>query len=214
MKKRRRSLFTARNVALTGILAAFVLLFQAGLGAVKIGATSFSLVLIPIVLGSCLVDPIAGGILGFEFSLIVFIYGVTGGDAFTFIMLDANPFATVLIIFAKGILAGFVPGVIYNALKGKNAKVGVITAALSAPLINTLIFVLLTLAFGNSFSAAFIEKGFIGDATALTYFVFIGCAGINFIVEFCVNVVATPLFFTVIGAVDKRITEKNNGEEK
>ena len=210
MEKTKKGFFTAKNIATLGILTAFVLLLQAGLGSVKVGATSFSLVLIPIVLGSCILGPVAGGFLGFVFSLIVFIYGVTGADGFTYVMLDANAFATVLIIFSKGILAGVVPGLIFNALKNKNEKVGIVLAALSAPVINTAIFVLLTLAFGHWFTAAFVAKGFIGDADAVVKFLFIGCAGFNFVVEFCVNLIATPLFYTVIKAVGKSI----NGKQK
>ena len=67
---------------------------------------------------------------------------------------------------------------------------------------------LLTLAFGHWFTAAFVAKGFIGDADAVVKFLFIGCAGLNFVVEFCVNLIATPLFYTVIKAVGKSITGK------
>lgn len=198
---------TAKNLATLGILTAFVIFLQAVLGGIKVGSTSFSLVLIPIVLGSCILGPLSGAFLGFVFSLIVFIYGVTGADTFTFIMFGANPFATILIIFTKGILAGLVPGLLFKLLAPKNEKVAIVIAALSAPIVNTAIFVLFTLIFGSSFAAAFVNNGFIESATALVYFLFIGCAGINFIVEFCVNLIAIPLFYTVIGVIGKKINQ-------
>lgn len=194
--------FSAKKIAVLGVLTAFVVLLQAGLGAVKVGSTSFSLVLIPIVLCSCILGPLYGGFLGFVFSLIVFLYGITGGDFFTYVMLDASFPATFLIIFTKGIAAGVIPGVLYKAICQKNDKVAIVAAALSAPLVNTAVFVLFTLLFGNLYTAAFVERGFIGNAEALTYFLFIGCAGVNFLVEFCVNLIATPVFFTVIKAID------------
>ncbi len=207
---KKQGVLSAKNIAAIGVLTAFVVLLQAGLGAIKVGATSFSLVLIPIVLGSCILGPLVGAFLGFVFSLIVFLYGVTGADGFTFIMFGANPFATILIIFTKGILAGLVPGLLFKAIAKRTEKVGVVVAALSAPIVNTAIFVLFTLIFGRSYAAAFVANGFIEDATSLVYFLFIGCAGINFIVEFCVNLVAIPLFYAVIGVVRKKVNTKQN----
>lgn len=210
MSKLKHGFFTPKNIAVLGVLTAFVVLLQAGLGAVKVGTTSFSLVLIPVVLCSCILGPIAGGFLGLVFSLIVFLYGISGGDFFTYVMLNASPLATILIIFSKGILAGVVPGVLFNAIKPKNEKIAIVAAALSAPVVNTAIFVLLTLVFGNLYTSAFIAQGFIGDAKALTYFLFIGCAGVNFLVEFCVNLIATPVFFTVIKTIGKKTFDKTN----
>ena len=204
-----KGLFSAKNIAMLGVLTAFVILFQAGLGTIKIGPTSFSLVLIPIVLGSCLIGPLAGGFLGFVFSLIVFLYGLFGADVFTNVMLNTNFIVTFLIIFAKGILAGIVPGLLFNALKGVNDKLAISVAALSAPIVNTTIFVLILFAFKGTFVQAFIDNGYVSDATAWAYFVFIGCAGINFLVEFGINLVATPLFYTVINVVGKKITKGN-----
>lgn len=201
--------FSAKNIAMLGVLTAFVILFQAGLGAIRIGATSFSLVLIPVVLGACLIGPLAGGILGFVFSLIVFLYGLFGADFFTNVMLNTNFILTVFIIFAKGILAGVVPGLLYKALKGVNDKLAVTIAALSAPIVNTAVFVLILFAFKETFMQAFLDNKIIADATSWGYFVFIGCAGVNFVVEFCVNLVATPLFYTVINVVGEKITHNN-----
>lgn len=206
MQNVKKGLFSAKNVAMLAVLTAFVVLLQAGLGSIKIGPTEFSFVLIPIVLGSCLLGPLFGGFLGFVFSLIVFLTGVTGANAFTYIMFTANPFATTLIIFLKGILAGVVPGLLYSAISKKNEKAGIVVAALSAPVVNTSIFILLTIVFGSSFSAAFVKQGFIENGAAFMNFLFIGCAGINFIAEFAVNAVATPILFTVMKVVGKKVS--------
>ena len=195
---KKQGVLSAKNIAAIGVLTAFVVLLQAGLGSIKVGATSFSLVLIPIVLGSCILGPLVGAFLGFVFSLIVFLYGVTGADGFTFIMFGANP---------------FVPGLLFKAIAKRNEKVGVVVAALSAPIVNTAIFVLFTLIFGRSYAAAFVANGFIEDATSLVYFLFIGCAGINFIVEFFVNLIAIPLFYAVIGVVRKKVKKNQNNNE-
>ncbi|MGN1062682.1 MAG: ECF transporter S component, partial [Candidatus Scatosoma sp.] len=78
--------FSAKRVAGLAILLALVIVLQTALGSVKIGATSFSLVLIPIVLGGILYGAWAGAFLGFVFGLITLIYGITGADYFTMVL--------------------------------------------------------------------------------------------------------------------------------
>ena len=196
------SVFTARNLAALGILAAFVMIFQMALGVINVGGTSFSIVLIPIVLGALIVGPWAGAILGFIFSLIVFLYGVFGLDPFTHVMIEANWFITFLICFGKGILAGLVPGLIYKALNQKNQYLALALASISAPIVNTGIFVggvLITQSiFIEAFSSSF---GFSADSAAYVYFIVIVVAGINFIVEFAVNAIAIPAIHTIVRAV-------------
>ena len=64
-------LFSAKYVTTLAVLLALVVLFQVFGSYIKIGTTSFSFVLVPIVLGGVLLGVIAGAILGFAFSLVV-----------------------------------------------------------------------------------------------------------------------------------------------
>ena len=65
------------------ILLAVVVVLQCFLGSIKVGATSFSVVLVPIVVGALILGPAAGAFLGFAFGLVVLIYGISGQDVFT-----------------------------------------------------------------------------------------------------------------------------------
>ena len=49
------------------ILLAVVVVLQCFLGSIKVGATSFSVVLVPIVVGALILGPAAGAFLGFAF---------------------------------------------------------------------------------------------------------------------------------------------------
>ena len=101
MKKR---LFSARNIALMGVLMALVVILQSvALVTSMFLPTSLSFVLIPIVLGAVIIGPLAGGVLGFLFGIIVIIFGVTGLDSFTSLLLTNEPWLTVLTCLLKGI---------------------------------------------------------------------------------------------------------------
>jgi uncharacterized membrane protein len=187
------------------VLLAIVILLQTVLGSVKVGATSFSLVLVPIVLGAILLGPWAGGFLGFVFGVIVLLYGITGADAFTNILFVDHPFLTSLTCLLKGVAAGVVPAFLFQAIAKKNRYVAVFVAAGSAPIVNTGIFILLALLMSDTLSA-----NFVADGMTVIYFLVIGCAGINFLVEFAVNLLLSPAIHTVYSVVDKQIQNRTN----
>ena len=205
-KSRWSGAFSAKNVATLGILTAVVLFLQIGLGALIPATTSFALVLIPIVLGSVLIGSWAGAFLGFVFALIVFIDGIIR-EPFTHVMLEADFFLTTLIIFVKGVAAGVLPGVVYKAFKRKDTPkkelLAVAVASIVAPVANTGLFVLGTLVFQNVYVNAFISNGYEAAADYI-YFIIIGCAGVNFIIELGINVLLIPAIHTVIKVFEKR----------
>ena len=205
-----KSFFTARNVAFLSVLLALVVVLQVFGGYIKIGATSLSFVLVPIVLGSVMIGPLAGLFLGFVFGLIVFLYGATGADPFTFILFSEHPFLTALICFGKGMAAGVVPGLLYGVLKKKNRYLGVVVASLSAPIVNTALFILGALCMSGTLQTNFVEEG-----STVIYFLIVGCAGINFLVEFGINLVASPAVYRVTELVKKyRLGRNAEREEK
>lgn len=186
--------FTAKRVTGLSILLALVIVLQTALGSIKIGATSFSLVLIPIALGGILYGVCAGAFLGFVFGLITLIYGITGVDYFTMVLFEAQPVETVLLCLVKGTAAGLVAGVLYKYISKKHEYVAVFAAAAAAPVVNTGLFIVGSLAlFQKTLQANFVAEG-----STLIYFLFIGCAGVNFLVEFAVNLVAAPSLYRVI----------------
>jgi uncharacterized membrane protein len=203
----KKQYFTARNIAFLAVLVALVVILQVFGGSIQIGQTSLSFVLVPIVLGGMLLGVGAGALLGFVFGFIVLLYGVLGLDAFTSTLFNAQPVMTSIICIGKGTFAGIVPAVLYKLISKKNKYVAVFAAAASAPIVNTGLFILGCLCIQGTFAELFGIEG-----SAFLYFLFITCAGINFIVEFAINVILAPALYTVTNVVEKQIvshTKKN-----
>ena len=188
----RKRFFTSRNIAFLAVLLALVIVLQVFASAVPIGATRISLTLIPIVLGAVLLGPLAGAFLGAAFGVVVIVVALTGGDPFTFTLFGDHPVLTVALCLIKGAAAGFVAGLLYKAIRKKNEYAAVLTASLAAPVVNTGLFILGALLMSDTLNA-----NFVADGTTVMYFLVIGCAGINFIIEFIVNAVGAPASFTV-----------------
>lgn len=182
------------------VLTAIVIFLQCFLGSIVVGTTSFSVVLVPIVIGAILLGPAAGAFLGAVFGVVVLIYGITGTDFFTNLLFVNHPIATAVICLGKGAAAGWGAGMLFNLLKGKNTFWASVAAAGIAPILNTGLFILgsLTLV-ADTLTANLATFG----ADSLIVFLVIGCAGVNFIVEFFVNLVLSPAIHRIITAVSK-----------
>ncbi len=198
-----KELFTARNLAYLAVLLALVIVLQTVGGAIRIGTTSLSFVLVPIVLGAVLIGWWAGAFLGFVFGFIVLMYGVTGADAFTNILFTDHPVLTTLTCLIKGVAAGLVPGLVYPLIAKKNKLAGVIVASALAPILNTGLFIIGALCMSGTISSNFVAEG-----STVVYFLFIGCAGINFIVEFAINLILSPAIHRVVLVVEKQVGNK------
>lgn len=201
MERKTTKQRTLRLVQMAILLALVIVLQQFG-SSIKVGPTSFSLVLIPIALAGMLLGPGAGAFLGLIFGIIVFMAGVTGQDAFTQILFQDHPFLTALTCLGKGAAAGFGAGLIYKLVAKNNKTVNKIVAgflaAAAAPILNTGLFILGGLLMSDTLSA-----NFVADGMTVVYFLVIGCAGINFIVEFLVNLIAAPALNMVVMVVNK-----------
>lgn len=183
-----------------GIFIALVLVIQLLGGAVKVGPISISLVLIPIAVGGILLGPLCGAVLGLTFGVATVIGGLTGADPFTDTLLNSGAWGavfTTLLCLVKGTMAGFVSALIYKLLAPKSKVAAVLLAAVAAPVVNTGLFVLGALTVLNSL----ITQNFVGSGSNIIYFVFIGCAGVNFLIELAVNVIFTPAIRRILTAV-------------
>ena len=194
-----------KRTAELAILTAIVIVFQLLGSFIHIGPTNVSLVLIPIVIGAILTGPKGGAFLGFVFGAMTYFAGVFGIDGFTGVLFAAQPFATALICFGKATLAGLCAGLVYAALAKKNTLLAAILASATAPIVNTAIFILGGLFLvGGTLSDNL--AGFGASGQTVVYFLIIGCAGVNFIAEFFVNLVVSPAIHTIIRAVDRKIS--------
>lgn len=186
------------------ILTVLVIVLQSFGSAIKIGPLPMSFVLVPIVIGACLLGAKAGAFLGFVFGLITMLMGVLGVDGFSFILFEANPVWFVILCILKATLAGFASGLVYSLLgklfEGKNKLLQTVLASITAPIVNTGIFVIGMLLF-------FIPTmdSLRGDYANAVQFIFLGLAGWNFVGEFVVNLVLSPAIVRIIDVVKKKL---------
>ena len=170
------------------------------------GMVSITLTLIPVVVGGILLGKKAGAILGFAFGTIVLINCMVALDPGGNILWNANPLFTAIICFVKGTAAGFFPAWLYELIKGNGENVSegktfvaTVVAALSAPIINTGLFVC-----GMFLLFKDVLYAWAGETDVITY-VIIGLAGINFVVEFLINTILSPAIVRIVAVVGKKI---------
>ena len=167
------------------------------------GMVSITLTLIPVVVGGILLGKRSGAILGLAFGVIVLINCMTALDPGGNILWNSNPFFTAIICLVKGTAAGFVPVALYELIRQKSDKSGrvfvaTLVAALTAPIVNTSLFVAgMFLLFKNTLYA------WAGGTNVVTY-ILVGLAGVNFLVEFTINIIFTPAIVRISGAVGRR----------
>ncbi len=196
-----KKFFTTRNMTYLAVLLALVILFQVLARFMHVGNASFCLVLIPIVLGGMLLGPIAGAFLGLAFALVV-IFADILGDPMSMTILADHPFFLIFSTIFRGVAAGVVPALLFKLISKKNKHVATFVAAASAPIINTGIFILSMLIMSGSVVKA------MGDDAAghsAIYIIVIMFVGINFFIEFGLNMVLSPMLYTVHNVVVRRI---------
>ena len=200
----KKSFFSAKKITGIAVLLALVIVLQLLGGYFKIGATSLSFVLVPIVLGGILYGAWVGAFLGFAFGFITLMYGVTGADAFTAILVQEQPVVTALLCLIKGMAAGLVSGALYKEVAKKHEYAAVFVAAVAAPVVNTGLFITGALCFLQET----LKANFVAEGTTILYFLFIGCAGINFLVELAINLIAAPSIYRVIHVIKGQFKRK------
>ena len=168
------------------------------------GMVSITLTLIPVVIGAILFDKKGGAILGFVFGLIVMINCITGLDPGGNILWTTNPAITALLCLIKGTLAGLVPATVYSAIVGKKAvsdKKKLLTTMLSAmlaPIVNTSTFVIGMLLFFKDTLTIW------ANGKPIMLYILLGLAGINFLIEFIINLILTPAIISIVDVIKKK----------
>ena len=199
MEQQNSPRFSARTITWFAILLALVIVLQIFASSIPLGFANISLTLIPIVLGGMILGPLYGGLLGLVFGIITLIMGITGKDYFTSVIFNDHPFLTAMVCIVKATAAGVGSAFIYRLFKGKNKYVATFIAAGAAPIINTGLFVLGALTMSDTLNA-----NFVADGQTVIYFLVIVCAGINFIVEFVLNMICSPAIYRVCEIIEKR----------
>ncbi|MBO7273504.1 MAG: ECF transporter S component [Clostridia bacterium] len=190
----RKLIYTAMFAAVVVVLQTFV--------SIPVGTFTITLTLVPVMLGAILFGPASGAILGGVFGVVVAIQVITGaaGPASTTMLLQA-PVVTVVLCILKGVAAGWVSGLVYQAImKLQKPQLAVILSAVACPIVNTGIFCLgLTVFYNNLLNEWAIAGEF---ANAIT-FIFLGLIGLNFVIEFTVNVLLIPVALRMMKIVKR-----------
>ena len=193
------------------MLIALVVVLQLLGSFIKIGPLPMSFVLVPIVIGACLLGAKEGAFLGAVFGIITMIMGITGIDAFSFLLWEARPVWFVALCLLKAIMAGLCSGLVYKLLGKlfgeKHVYIRTVLASVTAPIVNTGIFVIgMLLFFFDTMQGlpALFPDAF-GQYENAVQLLFLGLAGVNFIGEFIVNLVLSPAMVRIIDVVKKRL---------
>ena len=170
-----------RKLTYLAMLTALVIVLQLVIAPIIGAATGLSpaLVLIPIVLGVASCGIGAGAWLGAVFSLIVMF------DPTTVPFIEYNLFLTVFLVFVKGMGSGVVAGALFKALSRFNKYLGVVVAAISAPIVNTGIFVVGCILFFRELTGVEVYTLF---------------TTVNFALEITINAVLVPAIYHLLEA--------------
>ena len=184
MKNDKNNTKRLAGLAIFGAVIIFLQLFATF---VKFGPFSITLALTPIVVGAAAYGISTGALLGGIFGGVTLVACIFGWDIGGNILWTANPFLTALLCFFKAGAAGFASGLVYKLSSKKNPNIGALAAAVVCPVVNTGIFCLAMALFYNE-----ILTGWAAD-TPVFSFVMFGLVGVNFLIEFSVNVILSPI---------------------
>ena len=189
MKANKLNQEAIRKLVLVGLLTALA----TALSFIKIPilGTSITLVLPVAIIGGALYGPLVGAWLTVIPNVLAF---TEAGIFFTY-----SPAGCVATLILKGLVAGFVAGVIYKALSEKHPIGAVTCSAVVAPVLNSGIFVLGCYIFiWDELVSIAGEKG-VGIGLLL-----FGLAGLNFIIELVINIILCPSILRIIQLATKK----------
>lgn len=198
----RRSLHD-KTLKLTtlAILTALVIVLQLICTVIKFGPFSITLALTPIIIGAAIYGPLTGAFLGFIFSAVVYITGLTGMDGgFILTMMEYSAFGTTFLCLLKGTVAGFVAGLLFRALEKLNKTVAAFVTSAVAPIVNTGLFALgmMTIFYG-------FLSGSTPNGDSPIGMLFLSWIGINFIVEFATNLIFGTVLTRVVDYFNTKV---------
>lgn len=173
------------KLAQLALLVAIVLVMAyTPLGYLRTLGLEISFLMIPVTIGAIVLGPVEGAILGLVFGLTSFAT-CFGSSTFGATLLAINPIYTFIGCVVTRVLAGFLTGIVFKAVK--KLKLGYEITSLAGPLLNTLFFMgALVLFFYNT---EFIQNlaATLGTANPFAFVVaFVGLQGLVEAVACCV----------------------------
>ena len=195
MQTKQRQRMSTEILVLGAILTALVVVLQMMGSFIRFGMFSISLVLVPIVIGASVGGAKLGAWLGGVFGIVVLI----SGDAAAFLAISVP--GTIITVMVMGIACGLVAGLIYKWLSKYDRYASVVISALVCPVVNTGVFLL-----GCSvFFMDTIKTWALADyGENVVGYLFLGLAGVNFLVEVAINVLLTPAIVRLLDFRNKK----------
>lgn len=168
------------------IFSAIIIVLQLVATYINFSGFPITLTLIPIIVCAAVYGELMGLLMGLVFGAVVSLMVITGADVSGATMFSTHPIITVLTCLIKGGLAGLFSGIAYKLIKNK--KLAIIISAIIAPITNTSILCI-------SLALFFDTPLVIGITTLM---------GINFLIEFLINVLIAPGLTGIIQRASKR----------
>lgn len=194
--------FTAKNVALLGILTGLVIVLQLFASAIPMFGVTLNFSLIPIALAGIMMGWLGGTIVGFACGFVVFItMAVLGQEPSTAFLFQTDPYILSFMCIGKTTLAGAVSGLLCKYISKYNRAVAVGISSLIIPIINTGVY-MLGMVLMKSSVAQFLKLDV--STASVVFAVVFGIIWLNFIVEIIINTLFTPILYRVIKVIDKR----------
>ncbi len=182
-KKKNREMIV--EMTLTAVLAALIILMTfTPIGYIPINPVlKLTLITLPVAVGSVVLGPKAGAVLGAVFGLSSFIT-CFGMDSVGTYLMEISPLLTFIMCFVPRVFCGLLPALIYKGI-GENKIISVSIATTSTAVINTVLFLsTMWIFFGNDLTEA---SGLVIDSIITLFITF---AGINALIEAGVCLIA------------------------
>ncbi len=191
--------FSAKNVALLGILIALVVVLQIFASAIPMFGVTLNFSLIPIAIAGIMLGAIGGTIVGFTCGLVVFIStAVLGTEPSTAFFFQANPAVLTIMCIGKTTVAGLVSGLLFKAISGNSVKrkyIATFVSSLVIPVINTGIYLAGIVIMKND-AAEFMSLT--SSGAGVVFGVVFGLIWLNFVLEITVTAIFAPIIYRVI----------------
>jgi len=206
MNTRNFSSDNVKRLTMIAMLAAVVVVLQAVGSVIKIGPFPINLALTPIIIGAALYGWKAGAILGTVLGVYIFCAGLWI-DGSMVAMVQYNFFAAFVLCLGKTAAAGALAGLVFRLIEKKNAFVATLTASIVTPITNTAIYALGMMSIFNGFLGEIAAEN--GSTNPIS-FLFLAVIGVNFIIEFILNVSLATIITRIIDYYNRRMKGKNN----
>ncbi len=193
--------FSAKNVAILGVLVALVIVLQLYASAIPMLGVSINLSLIPIAFAGIMLGALGGAIVGFTCGIVVFItMAVLGQEPSTAALFQASPVILTIMCVGKTTLAGVACGLIYKFFPKRNFFLAVMISVLAIPVVNTGTY-MLGIVIMKDAAAEFL--GLTSSSAGLVFALVFAMIWINFVVELAVNFIFAPIIYRVTKILEK-----------